>query len=523
MRSTACLTSCSWVLLIAVSGCTPLEPTATVAQCAEGADCSDSDDTEVGVGGNSQSAPDRPPSGAAAMSGAATTSAGGGVSGAGAGGAQAAGATAAGAASGGSGGAADQSSGGSPSKPPAPTCGNGSIDPGETCDPIAMCPTLESCRTSDPCLSPKLMGSASSCDARCETEEITACTAGDRCCPKDCNNANDSDCSVSCGDGVVTGNETCEAADPQHACPESCDDMDPCTMDIKTGTPEQCNVACSHMPITRPQAGDSCCPPGANAGNDSDCETKCGDGAVTGNETCDPASSKPCETPSSCRAEGCMGATFSGDPASCTAKCERKMITARQSGDGCCPSGANQGNDSDCPQKCGDGVRTGTELCDPCESRLTCLQVGCVSAEYTGSAADCTGQCVRGTVRETRPGDSCCPSGANVGSDPDCSPRCGDGVVSANETCDNGPNSPTRCVTESACLASGTSSGGCPKYSGNALNCTAKCTYDGPTNSCGGCKTLSSGTPNTDCKSFLSPADRDSCTVAVWLCQDQVT
>lgn len=294
--------------------------------------------------------------------------------------------------------------------------------------------------------------------------------------------------------------------------------MDPCTEDIKTGTPQQCNVACSHQPTTRPSGGDHCCPPGANAGNDSDCPTKCGDGAVTGDETCDPMSGQACENAQTCLPNGCMGATLTGDATKCTSKCERRMITARAAGDDCCPSGANQANDSDCPQKCGDGARTGTETCDPCtDLLLTCNPVGCADAKITGSISDCTATCMRGTVTEPKPGDGCCPRNANTQTDSDCRPMCGDGVVSTGEDCDNGSGSPTRCPSTSICENMQPAAGGsCPRLTGSG--CNAKCTFDGAQNQCGGCKPL-----DTKYGQSCTPMNDNSCTTAAWTCPSQIS
>jgi len=76
-------------------------------------------------------------------------------------------------------------------------CGNGVIDPGETCDTgIAAgrpggCPT--SCNDGNSCTTDVLQN-AGTCTARCVTIPITTCTSGDGCCPMGCTNANDNDC-----------------------------------------------------------------------------------------------------------------------------------------------------------------------------------------------------------------------------------------------------------------------------------------------------------------------------------------
>lgn len=87
-------------------------------------------------------------------------------------------------------------------------CGNGKLDPGEKCDPVGTCPTT--CPKPNACTSGTLTGSAATCSAACTYAPITACTAGDGCCPSSCSPATDADCGV-CGDGICQASETCEA------------------------------------------------------------------------------------------------------------------------------------------------------------------------------------------------------------------------------------------------------------------------------------------------------------------------
>ncbi len=73
---------------------------------------------------------------------------------------------------------------------PTAVCGNGDIEPGETCD--GNCPT--SCVDNDVCTSDRVAGSAATCNVICENRAITSCINGDGCCPPGCTSANDSDC-----------------------------------------------------------------------------------------------------------------------------------------------------------------------------------------------------------------------------------------------------------------------------------------------------------------------------------------
>lgn len=77
----------------------------------------------------------------------------------------------------------------------APMCGNGVVEGDEECD--GDCPT--SC-PNPACGVGTLVGSASSCDARCESSPVTACASGDGCCPSGCSPPDDSDCSYDCTD-----------------------------------------------------------------------------------------------------------------------------------------------------------------------------------------------------------------------------------------------------------------------------------------------------------------------------------
>jgi hypothetical protein len=190
------------------------------------------------------------------------------------------------------------------------TCGNGSVDMGETCDPASSCPSTDTCTSTNACLKPMLVGMPSLCNVKCELVPVEDCKPGDGCCPKGCDKGTDDDCSDSCGDGVIGKDELCEPRRTTTPCRSSCDDMDPCTKDMQTGTPAQCNVDCTHAPITQPASGDQCCPPGANANNDSDCSAKCGNGVKEGNEKCDGS-----DCPTSC--DNCDGTLDEDGPPPC--------------------------------------------------------------------------------------------------------------------------------------------------------------------------------------------------------------
>jgi hypothetical protein len=76
-----------------------------------------------------------------------------------------------------------------------PTCGDGQLGAGETCDPPSTCPST--CPDDgDPCTREVLAGDAAHCTAACRHDPVTACSGGaaDFCCPTGCTAATDADC-----------------------------------------------------------------------------------------------------------------------------------------------------------------------------------------------------------------------------------------------------------------------------------------------------------------------------------------
>ncbi len=178
----------------------------------------------------------------------------------------------------------------------SPSCGNGVVEAGETCDTAitagaGACPV--SCDDSTACTTDVLM-SDGTCQAACTHTTITTPTNGDGCCPAGANHNTDTDCSVSCGNGIVETGETCDTGITSGAgkCPTTCSDGNSCTTDTlsSAGT---CQAACSFPPITAPKNGDGCCPAGANANNDTDCAPVCGNKVVENGEQCDDGNSDP--------------------------------------------------------------------------------------------------------------------------------------------------------------------------------------------------------------------------------------
>lgn len=299
-------------------------------------------------------------------------------------------------------------------------CGNGVTDPGETCD--GNCPL--SCDDGVACTTDVMTGSVATCDVVCAHNPIAICVSGDGCCGPGCTASNDSDCSSTCGNGIVEQGETCDGN-----CPASCNDGNACTADVKSGSPASCNVTCSHSPITACSPGDGCCPSGCNASTDSDCGATCGNGVVEPGEICDG------NCPASCNdGNACTTDVKTGNAGNCDVVCTHAPVTACSSGDGCCPSGCNNNSDSDCPALCGNGVKEGTENCATCPadapcsgSGVACISGSCVACGTAGqvccagnsclsSSYVCTGVCTHcgGT------GELCCSSGAPCGAGLSC-------------------------------------------------------------------------------------------------------
>ena len=389
-----------------------------------------------------------------------------------------------------------------------PSCGNGRVDPEETCDTAiargdpGACPPanpLHPCDDGVACT--RDIPSGSGCTAACRHEEITVAATGDDCCPAGSTSDADPDCSATCGNGVVDPRETCDtgiAAGSPGACPagEDCKSGAPCSGDllVSAGT---CSAICMHYPVTTRsgKTRDDCCPPGATSAVDDDCPAVCGNGVVESKfgEQCDPGIPNP--LPGSCpgncpNQNGCPPGCDDGDPCTtdfiagtgCQAACVNLLISAQLSGDGCCPPGASHASDSDCPPRCGNGVLEPGEACDKtatgataCPTACPASPSACLHVALVGNADDCSARCVTTTTTVcSAQKDGCCPTGCTAANDADCSPACGDGFLepTLGEVCDQAvpagrPGAcPTACAsgnpcTEARLLGAGTCAATC--------------------------------------------------------------
>jgi len=378
-----------------------------------------------------------------------------------------------------------------------PTCGNGILEPGESCDPAILrgqpgaCPTA--CAQSA-CFSNVLQGQAAECSARCvREEEVTACRPGftDGCCPSGCTARNDADCSDSCGNGFVEEGETCDVAVVfgAGACNSTCPAAEACVSSWlqSEGT---CQATCLQVPIERSGPEDGCCLPGAIHSEDPDCAPTCGDGRVDKpSEACDSAialgelGSCPVRCP---QAVGCTAYEIVGNSESCTAACEARTIEACRNGDDCCPAGCSEQTDSDCKPICGNGRLDSGESCDPgikagnpgaCEAQCETSDA-CVLSFPQGASTECTRRCVTKEVTACRSGDGCCPLGCGPATDGDCAPICGNGIRDDGEFCDPPSSCPTRCEDDGdSCTRT--------ELVGEAATCSAHCVHE-PIETCGG-------------------------------------
>jgi cysteine-rich repeat protein len=279
---------------------------------------------------------------------------------------------------------------------------------------------------------------------RCGDGELTGaeeCDDGNRTPDDGCSMT----CTLECGDGAVTGAELCDTAIASGAgsCPASCDDGMACTTDTLVGT--ECAASCASTPITTPASGDGCCPTGATSLTDDDCMAACGNGLVEMGETCDTGiASGAGSCPTSCNDGAVCTTDALANAGTCTAACTATPITMPAAGDGCCPPGATIATDSDCTAACGDGAVSSGETCDTgiasgmgacptaCNDMMVCTRDSLVGA------GTCTAACTFTPITAPMAGDGCCPPGATIATDSDCTGRCGDGTVTAPEVCDDG-------------------------------------------------------------------------------------
>ncbi len=192
-------------------------------------------------------------------------------------------------------------------------CGNGTLDPGEVCDPKiptglpGACPVQ--CHDGKACTADILTGTA--CSVVCKFKPVTTAKSGDGCCPAGATPGTDSDCKPSCGNGALDPGEVCDPQIPKGlpgACNLNCDDGDPCTIDLPGGP--ACNPTCATKPKQADRnKKDGCCPklPAyLTQKADPDCPPACGPGAPDSGPCVDLCKGKKCPAGHRCEAGKCV-------------------------------------------------------------------------------------------------------------------------------------------------------------------------------------------------------------------------
>lgn len=155
--------------------------------------------------------------------------------------------------------------------------------------------------------------------------------------------------------------------------------------------------------------------------------------------------------------------------------------------------------------KCGDGNVDPGELCDlaiasgvgacpsACDDKDPCTQDA-----LEGSA--CQARCTHSPITVHKTGDQCCPAGANLSTDGDCSAACGNGVLENGELCDTAlPVGAGGCPTEASC----DDGNACTHDVLKGTNCALSCEHSQITVFIGGdqcCPSGANATTDPDCK-----------------------
>jgi fibro-slime domain-containing protein len=418
------------------------------------------------------------------------------------------------------------------SSPPdlsAPTCGNGIIDPDETCDDGNHV-------------------SGDGCSSTCQTEIGWQCPVVGMACMRQ----------VYCGDGIVEAPETCDDGnsapgdgcsgtcqlEPNYVCAtptpppspphevctstiicgddiveagEACDDGNTTGLD---GCASDCSVV--EPGWTCPSSGGACMVATAACGNGMiDPGEQCDDGNMSSGDGC--SSTCKVEAGYTCPAQGhaCQKILFCGDgivSISIGETCDDKNTT---SGDGCSSTCQIEGNfacngqPSVCTSTvvCGDGIVSGSEQCDDgnttngdgCSSSCQ-LQTGwvcpnpgvsCIAKQCGDGVLAGAEQCDEGTQNGVA--NSGCSSTCTVVVGYACSlamngmtsichaTTCGDGHREGAEQCDDGNNIPFDGCSPTCTLETSCTSGSCNATCGDGLVFPGEQCDDGNTTNGDGC------------------------------------
>lgn len=231
-------------------------------------------------------------------------------------------------------------------------------------------------------------------------------TAGDICLAGEC-------VPPRCGDGVRSGDETC---DGEPGCREDCTFCGDGVIDVG----EACDDGALN---SRTQPG--ACRPGCAA-------WRCGDGVVDPGEGCDDGRSNSDVLPGACRTT-CSVATCGDGVTDGRERCDDGAANSNSAPDACRLTCV--------PASCGDGVIDTGEECDDATSnsdvRANACRTDCRAHRCGDGRADVGEECDNGVLNSNTNANACRS---------DCRmARCGDGVIDTLEECDDGPeNSATR-------------------------------------------------------------------------------
>jgi hypothetical protein len=223
-----------------------------------------------------------------------------------------------------------------------PTCGNGMVETGETCDPVSQCMARQTACTSSGDTIRTGMGDPSKCTFRC-VETARVCGAADGTCPPGCTPAQDVDCKktggVTCGNNAECVSNACVDG---VCCTQNCAVCQNCL-----GAGGTCQNIARGTPDNSPS------------------------GACAGGSFCDGSSPPRCVAPACAMNERrCDGDTVQICKADRTAfevdkrcagmkpYCYQDDCTGCRSGqgscgDGLCPSNCPNETVTGCPQDCG--------------------------------------------------------------------------------------------------------------------------------------------------------------------------
>ena len=270
-------------------------------------------------------------------------------------------------------------------------CGNGIVDPGETCDTDipgggpGACPTIADCADGDRCASdsPGLRG-----DLRGDLRALPRVPSERRSggwvlspgwqqrrrhrLPSRLRQRYRGEVARFCDVAIIPP--------ASGHCPAVCDDGFPETTDFAKGS--GCMAECMSVPIEAPVSGDGYCFPGANHSTDSDCQPSCSNTIIEPGEACESEAIGDASCPTSCSPlpSACLLVNLVGTALTCSSRCEVKTRTncSLTAPDQCCPAGCTALTDADCSPSCGDGV-VQTAARETCDIAIPSRQARCLS------------------------------------------------------------------------------------------------------------------------------------------------